>query len=73
MHFSISNYTVSTKIYIKRDDFDSEIVIFTFLDVHPTTSYVVYISQLIRFIKASSHNAEFNICNKLFTQKLPVS
>ena len=26
LHFSISNYIVSTKIYDKRDDFDFEIV-----------------------------------------------
>ena len=31
-HLSISNDTVSFKIYDKRDDFDSDIVIFPFLD-----------------------------------------
>ena len=30
----------------------------------------VYISQLIRFVRASSHVAEFNTRNKLLTQKL---
>ena len=51
LHLSISNHIVSTKIYDKRDDFDFEIVIFPFLDrdVPPSTSYGVYISQLIRF------------------------
>ena len=72
MHLSISNDIVSTKIYDKRDDFDFEIVIFPFLDgdVPLSTSYGVYISQLIRFARASSHFADFNTHNKLLTQKL---
>ena len=51
LHLSISNDIVSTKIYDKRNDFDFEIVNFTFLDgdVPRSTSYGVYISQLIRF------------------------
>ena len=51
LHLSISNDIVSTKIYDKRDDFDFEIVNFPFLDgdVPRSTSYGVYISQLIRF------------------------
>ena len=71
-HLSISNDIVSTKIYDKRDDFDFEIVNFPFLDgdVPRSTSYGVYISQLIRFARASSHVADFNTCNKLFTKKL---
>ena len=50
LHLSISNDIVSTKIYDKHDDFDFEIVNFPFLDggVPPSTSYGVYISQLIR-------------------------
>ena len=39
-------------------------------DVPCSTSYGVFISQLIRFARASSHVAEFNTCNKLLTQKL---
>ena len=56
MHLSISNDIVSTKIYDKRDDFDFEIVNFTFLDgdVPRSTSYGVHISQLIRFARVSS-------------------
>ena len=59
LHLSISNDIASTKIYDKRDDFDFEIVNFPFLDgdVPRTTSYGVYISQLIRFARASSHVA----------------
>ena len=62
LHLSISNDIVSTKIYDKRDDFDFEIVNFPFLDgdVPRSTSYGVYISQLIRFARASSYVADFN-------------
>ena len=58
LHLSISNGIVSTKIYDKRDDFDFEIVNFPFLDgdVPRSTSYGVYISQLIRFARASSYS-----------------
>ena len=39
-------------------------------DVPRSTSYGVYISQLIRFVRASSIVADFNTRNKLLTQKL---
>ena len=57
LNLCISNGTVSTKIYDKRDDFDFDIVNFPFLDgdVPRRTSYGVYISQLIRFARASSN------------------
>ena len=60
LHLSISNDIVSTKIYDKRDDFDFEIVNIPFLDgdVPRSTSYGVYISQLIRFTRASSYVAD---------------
>ena len=69
---SISNDIVSTKIYDKRDDFNFEIVNFPFLDgdVPFSTSYGVYISQLIRFARASSYVGNLNTRNKLLTQKL---
>ena len=72
LHLSISNDIVSTKNYDKRDDFDFEIVNFPFLDgdVPRSTSYGVYISQLIRFARASSYVTDFNTRNKLLTQKL---
>ena len=59
---SIHNNTVSTKIYDKWDDFDFDIVNFSFHDgdVPRRPSYVVYISQLIRFARASSHVTDFN-------------
>ena len=73
LHLSISNDIVSTKIDDKRDDFDFEIVIIPFLDgdIPLSTSYGVYIFQLIRFARASSYVADFNTRNKLLTQKLP--
>ena len=45
---------------------------FPFLDgdVPRSTSYGVYISQLIRFARASSYVTDFNTRNKLLTQKL---
>ena len=64
LHLSISNDIVSTKIHDKRDDFDFEIVNFPFLDgdVPHSTSYGVYISQLIRF--AGGYITDFNTRNK---------
>ena len=72
LHVSISNDIVSSKIYDKRDDIDFEIVNFPFLDgdVPRSTSYGVYISQLIRFARASSYVTDLNTGNKLLTQKL---
>ena len=63
LHLSISNDIVFPKIYDKRDDFKFEIV-------NCSTSYGVYISQLIRFARASSYVADFNTRNKFLTQKL---
>ena len=39
-------------------------------DVPRSTSYGVYISQLIRFARASSYITDFTTRNKLLTQKL---
>ena len=72
LNLCISNGTVSTKIYDKRDDFDFDIVNFPFLDgdVPRRTSYGVYISQLIRFARASLNLNDFNHRNKALTAKL---
>ena len=50
LNLCISNGTVSTKIYDKRDDFDFDIVIFPFLDgdVPRRTSYIHISTYLIR-------------------------
>ena len=72
LHLSISNGFVSSKIHDKRDDFDFYIVNFPFMDgdVSRSTSYGVYISQLIRFARVSSHVADFNARNKSLTVRL---
>ena len=72
LHLSVSNGFFSSKINNKRDDFDFDIVNFPFLDgdVLHSTSYGVYISQLIRFARVSSHVADFNARNKRLTAKL---
>ena len=69
LNLCISNGTVSTKIYDKRDDFDFVIVYFLFLDgdFPRRTSYGVYISQLIRFARNLN---DFNYRNKSLTAKL---
>ena len=72
LHLSISNGFVSSKIYDKRDDFDFDIVNFSFLDgdVPRRPSYGVYISQLIRFARVCSHVDDFNTRKKCLTAKL---
>ena len=57
LHLFISNGFFSFKIYDKRDDIEFDKVNFPFLDgdVPRSTSYGVYISQLIRFARVSSH------------------
>ena len=61
LHLLVSNDFVASKIYNKRDDSDFDIVNFPFLDgdVPRRPSYVVYISQLIRFARECSHVEEF--------------
>ena len=72
LHLSISKGFVSSKICDKRDDFDFDIVNFPFLDgdVPRSTSYGVYISQLIRFARVSSHVVDFTARDKSLTAKL---
>ena len=73
LDLSISNGTVSTKRFDKREDFDFDIIVnFPFLDgdVPRRTSYGVYISQLIRFARTSSNVSDFSCRNKAITAKL---
>ena len=60
------------KIYDKRDYYDFDIVNFPFLDgdFPHSTSYDVYISQLIRFARVSSHVDGSHTRNKVLTAKL---
>ena len=78
LHLSISDGFVKTKMFHKQDDFkmfhkrdyfDFNIVNFPFLDgdVPRSTSYGVYISQLIRFARVSSNVDDFNTRNKVLT------
>ena len=54
---SKTNGMVFSEIYDKRDDFNSEIVNFPFLDgdVSRSPSYGVYISQVIRYARVHSN------------------
>ena len=72
LNFSFHKDIASSKIYDKRDDFNFDIVNFPFLDGDDPRrhSYGAYISQLIRFARASSHVTDFNNCNKFLTAKL---
>ena len=72
LHLTNSDGFVSSKIYDKRDDFNFNIVNFPFLDgdILRTASYGVYISQLIRYARVSSHVADFNTRNQILTAKL---
>ena len=72
LNLCMYNGTVSTKGYDKQDDFDFDSVTFPFLDgdVPRLTSYEIYISQLIRFARASSNLSDFNCRNKALTAKL---
>ena len=68
LHWTISDGFFSSK----RDDFDFDIVNFSFLDgdIPRAVSYWVYISQLIRPTRVSNHVAQFNTRNKILTAKL---
>ena len=67
LNLCISNGTVSTKIYDKREDFEFDIVNFPFLDgdVPRRTPCEVHISQLFGFARASSNINDFNYRNKI--------
>ena len=71
LNLCIHNDINDLKIYDKRDGFDFDIVIFPYLDddVPWRPSYGVYISQLIRFARASSHINYFNNRNKFLSAK----
>ena len=58
----MSNGFVWSKLYDKRDDFNFDVFNVPSLDgdIPRAPSYGVYISQLIRFARVSSHLADFN-------------
>ena len=55
------NGQISTKIYDKRDDFNSKIINFPNMctNIPASPAYGVYISQLIRYARASSNYSDF--------------
>ena len=71
LNLSITNGIVSSKIYNERDDFNFEIVNFSFLmEMFLAPFYGVYISQLIRFARVCSNVNDFNNRNLFLTAKL---
>ena len=72
LNLSVSGGVVSAGVCDRRGGFGFGVVGFPFLggDVPRSTSYGVYVSQLIRFAGASGCVAGFNTRNKLLTQKL---
>ena len=73
IRLSIANGFVSSND--KRDDFDFDIVNFSFLegDFPRRASYGVYILQFIRYARVCNHVADFNARNRCLTAKLSVS
>ena len=69
VNLCISNGTVSTKIYDKRDgfDFDSQ---FPFSGWRCPSAYLIWGIHNIRFARASSNLNDFNYRNKALTAKL---
>ena len=63
---SHSSWTMEVSFHPdKRDDFDFQIVNFSFLfsNIHSGPSYGVYISQLIRYARCCSHYDDFRYCH----------
>ena len=63
---------LNTKIYDKRDDFNFPIVNFPFLcsNIPAAPAYGVYVSQLIRYSRASSKYVDFVERGILLSQQL---
>ena len=72
IHRSLTCYLKLTKIYDKRDDFNFDIVNFPFLcgNIPQSPSYGVYISQLIRYARASTIYDDFLSRSCRLTSKL---
>ena len=63
---------LSTRLYDKREDFDSHIVNFPFLssNIPSSPSYGVYISQLIRYALCCPHYCDFRYRHKYLVDRL---
>ena len=68
----IDNGKLTTRLYDKRDDFNSPIVNFPFLssNIPSAPAYGVYVSQLIRYARACSNYQDFMERGKVLTTKL---
>ena len=63
---------LQVKLYDKRDDFNFIIVNFRFLssNIPQSPVYGVYVSQLIRYARASSAYSDFLVRSRLLTRQL---
>ena len=62
---------LSTKLYVKRDDFHFHVVNFSFLSSNiPSGPYGVYNSQLIRYARCLSYHADFRHLHKMQVERL---
>ena len=63
---------LQVKLYDKRDDFSFNIVNFPFLssNIPQSATFGVYVSQLIRYTRASSAYSDFLVRSRLLTGKL---
>ena len=63
---------LQVQLYDKRDDFNFDIVNFPFLssNIPRSTAYGVFVSQLIRYARASSLYEDFIMRSQLLTSKL---
>ena len=66
-----SNNRLYTKLYGKRDDFDSHIVNFPFLssNIASSASYGVYVLQLVRYARCCSYYHDFGYRHKLLVDR----
>ena len=68
----VDKYIYIVKLYDKRDDFNFDIVNFPFLssNIPQSPAYGVFVSQLIRYARASSLYEDFIMRSQLLTSKL---
>ena len=61
LNWNVTDGTLSTKLYDKRDDFDFRVVNFPYIcsNIPESPAYSVYISQFIRYARACSSCGDF--------------
>ena len=73
VHMKYDNFhRLQVKLFDKRDDFNFNIVNFPFLssNIPQSPAYGVFVSQLIRYARASSLYEDFITRSQLLTSKL---